>query len=191
MHGGSLSKTALVRATFIEICVTPIGALLALLLLLPVLTVKAPEIITYASIVAPLIIGAICLAIELLKPEGTGSISWVVRLKFPLLLSTLFMLIFGVIFAIIGQTLGLQGFEQLVAAAIIAWIVGYLVPGVPGGIGVREAVLVALLSGSGAADTVLIASALLRLVTTFGEAICFFSGFGIVRMMRASGDAQV
>ncbi len=188
LHGGSLSNVALMRATFIEICVTPTGALLALLLLLPVLVVSAPANIAYTSIVAPLVIGAICLTIELLKPEGVGCISWVGRLKFSLILSTLFMLIFGSIFAIIGQMLGLAGIEQLVAVAVMGWIVGYLVPGAPGGIGVREAVMVALLSGSEAADTVLLASALLRLVTMLGEAACFVSGFVFVRLM---GSIQV
>ncbi len=59
----------------------------------------------------------------------------------------------------------------LSGAFAFAWMVGFLVPGLPGGIGSREAVLVALLSpifGIGPATTLAIA---LRLVATASEFI--------------------
>jgi uncharacterized membrane protein YbhN (UPF0104 family) len=60
----------------------------------------------------------------------------------------------------------------------IAWIAGYLVPGAPGGLGVREAMMVMVLSpvlGAGAAVGL---SLTLRLTTTLGDAVAF--GLGII-----------
>jgi len=184
LHGRSLSNAGLLRATAVELCVTPTSALLALLILLPALVVGSSPILAAASICAALVLAAIWLGLTVVKPDGAGAKTWVRRLKGSLALSMLFMLILGSLFAAIGYLLGLSGGPILIAAAIVAWIVGYLAPGIPGGLGVREAVLIALLSGHGAPDTVVLASALLRLVTTSGEVICFLAGFGVARLVR-------
>jgi glycosyltransferase 2 family protein len=59
---------------------------------------------------------------------------------------------------------------SLISAFGIAWLVGLVVPGAPGGLGVFEAVAIALLNGEFATGTVLSAVALYRLVSTIAEA---------------------
>ena len=57
----------------------------------------------------------------------------------------------------------------MTAAYSIAWVLGFLVPGAPGGIGVREMVLTVLLSPSVGRDAVVAVSILHRLVTVAGD----------------------
>lgn len=58
-------------------------------------------------------------------------------------------------------------------AFLIAWLAGFVVPAAPGGIGVRESVLVLLLSGTGAGGAVALALGLgMRCVNTLGDIAC-------------------
>lgn len=65
---------------------------------------------------------------------------------------------------------------ELTGVFAIVWLAGYLTPGAPGGLGVREAMMVLLLSpllGGGAAVGI---GATLRVTTTIGDAVAFASG---------------
>jgi len=57
----------------------------------------------------------------------------------------------------------------IAAAYLVSWIVGFVVPGAPGGIGVREAVFLYLVAGTVAAPTALALALLARLMTTLGD----------------------
>jgi glycosyltransferase 2 family protein len=59
--------------------------------------------------------------------------------------------------------------HQLTAAVAVAWLAGYVVIGAPGGLGVREAVLVAALSGPLGAETALALAVGYRLATVGGD----------------------
>lgn len=65
---------------------------------------------------------------------------------------------------------------ELTCLFAIAWLFGYLVPGAPGGLGVREAMMALLLSpvlGAGAAVGL---GVTLRVTTTAGDAVAFLLG---------------
>ena len=55
----------------------------------------------------------------------------------------------------------------------LAWAIGFVVPGAPGGLGVREAMLLTFLSGAVEDKSVLIAAILFRVATTLGDALFF------------------
>jgi hypothetical protein len=57
-----------------------------------------------------------------------------------------------------------------------AWLVGYLMPGAPGGIGVREAMMVLLLSPVFGVGVAVGLGVTLRLTTTIGDGIAFLIG---------------
>jgi glycosyltransferase 2 family protein len=57
------------------------------------------------------------------------------------------------------------------AAYLVAWTVGYVVPGAPGGLGVREATLLGLLASTTAAPGVLALALATRFITTLGDAL--------------------
>lgn len=79
----------------------------------------------------------------------------------------------GFIFAfLVLQSITLSQIPTLISAFSIAWLLGLIVPGAPGGIGVFEATAIALLDESQFSPaTVLIAVALYRVVSILAEAI--------------------
>jgi hypothetical protein len=90
----------------------------------------------------------------------------------PLVLSLAFFLGFALIltllFALLRGSMP-QLADRLVAAYLVAWIVGFLTPGAPGGLGVREAVFIAL---AGASGPLPVEGALLgRMVSTLGDVL--------------------
>jgi uncharacterized membrane protein YbhN (UPF0104 family) len=60
----------------------------------------------------------------------------------------------------------------------IAWIVGYVAPGAPSGIGIREAILTALLASFMPEQHALIVALSMRLVTSLGDVVFFLTSLG-------------
>lgn len=80
----------------------------------------------------------------------------------------------------------LQDYALLTAAFAIAWVVGFVTPGAPAGIGIREGVLALILGaplGPGNASILVLA---LRVATTLGDILCFLAGLLLARMDRAN-----
>lgn len=109
------------------------------------------------------------------------------------------LIIYAVVLAILGAILVLVcGFiydvelDAARVAAIItyymlAWVLGFVVPGAPGGIGVREAILVLLLSPT-IGDTVTLSAALIhRLISIIGD----FIGYLIALGLKSDEDQSV
>lgn len=72
-----------------------------------------------------------------------------------------------------------QDFALLTAAFAVAWVAGFVTPGAPAGIGVREGVLTLLLAGSiGALGATALILAL-RLATILGDILCLVTGLVI------------
>jgi uncharacterized membrane protein YbhN (UPF0104 family) len=66
-----------------------------------------------------------------------------------------------------------------------AWTAGYLLPGAPGGLGVREAVSIALLTPILGAGTAVALSITMRLSTTLGDGLAFLVGLLLQRLEPA------
>ena len=64
-------------------------------------------------------------------------------------------------------------FQQFTVTYTAAWLIGYISPGAPGGIGVREAALVALLGPSLGEGTAVSVACGLRCVTILGDLLLF------------------
>jgi uncharacterized membrane protein YbhN (UPF0104 family) len=67
-------------------------------------------------------------------------------------------------------------FALLTAAFTLAWAVGFVTPGAPAGLGVREALLLVLLAPTMGAANASLLSIALRVVTTLGDIVCFVVG---------------
>jgi glycosyltransferase 2 family protein len=89
---------------------------------------------------------------------------------FVLLRGTGFIVVWSVVQPIVWAQV-----PQLYGSFAIAWLLGLIVPGLPGGIGLFEAVMVGLMGNQG---TVLVIVALYRVVNTIAEVI----GAGLVQM---------
>ncbi len=93
-----------------------------------------------------------------------------------LALQLLFFGGFAMIVMMAALSIGTNFPEAMVMTAIfmIAWIAGFVVPLAPGGIGVREAVIIALGANIAPGETLLLFAALTRLITLLGDV-----GFGL------------
>ena len=88
-------------------------------------------------------------------------------------------LLLGIVIALIGGLF----FERwhfdltlLGSAFAVAWIVGFFTPGSPAGLGVREVILLGLLSPAYGAESAAGITMLLRLVTVFGDGLAWGLG---------------
>ena len=82
--------------------------------------------------------------------------------------------------------LTLQSLKLLLGTYSLSWMAGYITPGAPGGMGIREIIMTTVLGGDRfiADDVIIQASILFRLVTVLGDLIAFLFAqlfFGIRR----------
>jgi len=70
---------------------------------------------------------------------------------------------------------------RLLGAFVVAWLVGYTVPGAPGGLGLRQAVLGLLLTPSVGEPAALIWAAGFRLVSVLGDVLSYLIGVALGR----------
>jgi uncharacterized membrane protein YbhN (UPF0104 family) len=66
----------------------------------------------------------------------------------------------------------------------VAWVIGFVTLVSPGGLGVREAVLLAGLTPAYGAGTALGIAILYRLVTSLGDGIGFLAGFLVEKRLN-------
>lgn len=88
------------------------------------------------------------------------------------------MIIPGILLALIfvqalGISLSLQTCVLVVAAYMISWALGYIVPGAPGGIGIREFALLIILGGPCGQGFTLVAMIIHRIASIIGDVLAF------------------
>ncbi len=98
------------------------------------------------------------------------------------------MLILGAILTVFVMLLGNRVLSVsetvlLVSENTVAWLIGFVVPGAPGGIGIREAVLQIMSEGTFFSELILVAAILQRISTIFGDVLAYiiFRGHKNVR----------
>jgi uncharacterized membrane protein YbhN (UPF0104 family) len=90
-------------------------------------------------------------------------------------------LLIGVGLTLLARAIGLPATLGLAAATgafALSWILGFLAPGTPAGLGVREGLMVALLAGAAPDPQVLVFVVLARVSTMLGDGLCFMVGWG-------------
>lgn len=118
----------------------------------------------------------------------------------PLSITTICMLLYVVVFcinglglAILGEGLigkGMENLVLLIGLFSVAWLAGFVVPGAPGGLGVREAILVASLTplyGEPAAVALTIMS---RIVFIVGDGLAFLAGWVAYKLYPPPAASQ-
>ena len=78
----------------------------------------------------------------------------------------------------------------LTACFTLAWLTGYLAPGAPAGLGVREGALVLLLSGAGLAEHVLTVVIAARFATILADAISFVISASLMKAINKETSPQ-
>jgi hypothetical protein len=112
-----------------------------------------------------------------------------------MLIAVLFYLGFFVLNAVLFQALlvgetaaAREGFSNILGVLSLAWVVGFITPGAPAGVGVREAALVVGLQSIGFAGDALGAALAYRLVTLIGDGIFGLAFLGLRPIDRCSAD---
>lgn len=88
-------------------------------------------------------------------------------------------LLIGLGMWVVARTLGVDeraGYALLTAAFTLAWLLGFLTPGAPAGLGVREGILALLLAGAVSDQRLLALILAMRMATLVGDGLCFLSG---------------
>jgi len=89
----------------------------------------------------------------------------------------------GVVLVSRGVAVGpVPGYLYLTAVFSIAWLAGFLAPGLPAGLGAREGVMALLLNGLMAREDVLNVLVGMRLATVIGDLLCFVVGFAMLQL---------
>jgi hypothetical protein len=91
-------------------------------------------------------------------------------------LAILFFVIMALVIASLAAMLGAGWSGALAGGGVAAWIAGFLTPGAPGGLGVREAVMVLTGGGGARPEALLLLALLFRVVTFAGDIICSLIG---------------
>ena len=105
-------------------------------------------------------------------------------LGFVLAIHSLFFVLSGCLVWGILVLLGVPEHEgmgpTLIGAMALAWLAGFLTPGAPAGLGVREGVLLVILSPAAGTETVIALAALFRIVTVLGDAVLALAASAVV-----------
>ena len=140
---------------------------------------KSVSVITILGIV----IGVICICylfksgyVRKMKDNITGDkIKKVVRLfcivfiLYNIVFVVSALILFGIFYIFKADI----GFANVASANALSWLAGYIVPGAPGGIGIREVVLVWLLEAECLPELVMLSAVLLRVCVILGDFLSF------------------
>lgn len=163
-----LSNGTLIKSTFWELgllCVA--GGIYAL-------SVGTISLVGMSSSVAIGVGLATFLALILLAHRWNRNLAWALSLQVLFLLGTGW--VFWAVVSLLTQT---PAHFYVVPAFVVAWLVGFLTPGAPAGVGVREATLLFLLHGEVSPEILLVAVVFARAVTTAGDGLYFLLAQGI------------
>lgn len=81
------------------------------------------------------------------------------------------------------ETINAGIIANMIAAYTVAWVIGFVVPGAPGGIGVREFVLLFLLAGMMPENVILTGILLHRLVSILGDGLAYLISILLKRVI--------
>lgn len=84
--------------------------------------------------------------------------------------------VFVLTFALATGSFDIPMLSAVIGAYVVAWTVGFLTPGAPAGLGVREAALLFLLKDVAPESVVLLAAALMRAINIGGDFALFLAG---------------
>jgi len=102
----------------------------------------------------------------------------------------------GIVGAILLASLDLQppedlSFLRLTGALALAWLAGFLVPGAPAGLGVRETVILALLGPVHGAPAAFALAALYRISAVCGDTLVALAGIACTRAIPSHSSAEI
>ncbi|MDB5764637.1 MAG: hypothetical protein JWQ21_3632 [Herminiimonas sp.] len=81
-------------------------------------------------------------------------------------------------------------FMLLLASFALAWVAGFFTPGAPAGLGVREVIMLGMLSASYPGPSALLIIVAFRLATILGDSLCFLAGYAMLIFSRRAAHSS-
>ena len=97
------------------------------------------------------------------------------------------MLYLLVLCTISGMGMGQLPWLHILGANIISGVIGFLTPGAPGGIGIREMVMMLMTSGIMDGNTIMVTSVVFRIISILGDILAFAVVFGFDKIKSIGG----
>lgn len=116
------------------------------------------------------ILAAVIVALVSIAPLLSAVLLALFAGRMPVLITTACVLLTGLSFALVARGMGDAEIIPLVSIFAAAWLAGFVTPGAPAGIGLREGILIASLSPMIGAGSAITAALLHRLVTALVDA---------------------
>ncbi len=167
----------LARSVLWELGLLAIAGSLYSILLIPLILPSSVSIIL-STVVFLLVVLVVSFAIRKWL-NNEVAYAWCQHVLFLFMAGSLFFGIFWV--SSVGQDVNLtpSTYVLLVGVYVVAWLAGLVIPGVPAGIGVREAVFLWLLQNQLPAGLLLESILLGRLITILGDVLFYFASLVI------------
>ncbi|MEZ5744001.1 MAG: hypothetical protein R3D89_09860 [Sphingomonadaceae bacterium] len=167
-RNAGMADKALARAALAEI-VLMIGAALAVVALC--IAIAPPAMLGGYGLVAALLAGLLALGalIVVLRIGGGAPVHAVLAFALAFAFFTVMALMIAMLVALLGAPLSFAA----AGGGVAAWLAGFVTPGAPGGLGIREAAMVLFAGGTASAEVLFVAAALFRLVSFGGDLVCF------------------
>ena len=181
MRNQGVADRQLVFAVAMEVPLMMVGALAAIAIALLLDWMLAGYDLPLNPLLASALILVVTASVCIRGAAGKREANKTILAGSVLLLNTAFFAIMG--FVVTRLVHLLIDVESLVIAAggVAAWLVGYVTPGAPGGIGVREAAMMLLIGDRVSPTPLLLSAALFRLVTLLGDVVFFVLGNLLLR----------
>jgi len=106
------------------------------------------------------------------------------RVGFAIGLMFLYSVTFLMTLTLMGQEMTLSLGFAIIGLYLLAWLAGFITPGAPSGIGVREVVMILFLGDFVHAGILTAAMVMHRVLTATGDVMAYFAAKGIVRAAR-------
>ena len=118
--------------------------------------------------------------VELLKPMIV-----IKRMGFALILMFVWGLSFAATMFLLGQPMTVSLTFALVGLYLLAWLVGFMTPGAPSGLGIREAIMLMFISGMVYESILLSAIVVHRVIAVAGDLFAYVICLGLTKLRRA------
>ncbi|MCH4209381.1 hypothetical protein [Bifidobacterium sp.] len=96
----------------------------------------------------------------------------------------------GVLFALtfywlLGEPFSPGPAFTLISAYTLSWLIGFITPGAPAGIGIKEAVMIAVVPASVSSPAIAVAMVAIRVIATIADILAFFISIAYERLSPA------
>jgi len=91
---------------------------------------------------------------------------------------------FVAVLAIMGQPMTISVAASILGLYLLAWVTGFLTPGAPSGLGVREAAMLLMIGGMVDESVLLAAMVMHRVLTVLGDVMAYVFALGVARGMK-------